>query len=103
MNRWRVSVSPAIIRPRARMIPDVLHIGPIPIHLFGIFLALAFLAAGGVIAREFARRGIDPGLASKAEGGAPVGGNLRARARPRLHGSAVVVRGPPSLLLPSAS
>src|SRR5438034_7986094 len=42
------------------MIPDVLHLGPIPIHVFGIFLALAFLAASAVASREFARKGHDP-------------------------------------------
>jgi len=61
------------------MIPDVLHIGPIPIHLFGIFMALAFLAAGWAAGREFARRGWDPGLASNAVVWAAVGGLLGAR------------------------
>src|ERR1043166_9606662 len=61
------------------MIPDVLHIGPIPIHLFGIFLALAFLAAGSVAGREFARKGWDANLASSAVVWAAVGGLLGAR------------------------
>jgi len=61
------------------MIPDVLHIGPIPIHLFGIFLALAFLAAGWVAGREFERKGWDPALASSAVVWAAVGGLLGAR------------------------
>ncbi|HJQ84571.1 MAG TPA: prolipoprotein diacylglyceryl transferase [Candidatus Binatia bacterium] len=61
------------------MIPDVLHIGPIPIHLFGIFLALAFLAAGQIAAREFARKGWDPALASSAVVWAAVGGLAGAR------------------------
>jgi len=61
------------------MIPDVLHIGPIPIHLFGIFLALAFLAAGSAAGREFARKGYDPALASSALVWAAVGGLLGAR------------------------
>jgi phosphatidylglycerol:prolipoprotein diacylglycerol transferase len=39
------------------MIPDTLHLGPIPIHLFGLFLAAAFLAAGQVVTRELVRRG----------------------------------------------
>jgi phosphatidylglycerol:prolipoprotein diacylglycerol transferase len=42
---------------RARMIPDNLHVGPIPIHLFGLFLAAAFLVAGQVASREFVRMG----------------------------------------------
>lgn len=39
------------------MIPDVLRLGPIPIHLFGLFLAAAFLVAGQVATREFVRQG----------------------------------------------
>jgi phosphatidylglycerol:prolipoprotein diacylglycerol transferase len=42
---------------RASMIPDTLHVGPIPLHLFGLFLASAFLAAGQVATRGFARLG----------------------------------------------
>lgn len=61
------------------MIPDVLHIGPIPIHLFGIFLAAAFLAAGSVAGREFRRKGWDPNLASSAVVWAAVGGLVGAR------------------------
>lgn len=61
------------------MIPDVLHIGPIPIHLFGMFLALAFLAAGWIAAREFERKGYDPALASNAVVWAAVGGIVGAR------------------------
>jgi phosphatidylglycerol:prolipoprotein diacylglycerol transferase len=45
------------------VLPDNLHIGPIPIHWFGIFVALALLAAGGVGSREFARKGLDARLA----------------------------------------
>jgi phosphatidylglycerol---prolipoprotein diacylglyceryl transferase len=48
------------------MIPDNLHLGPIPIHLFGLMLALAFLAAGHVLGREFGRKGYDPDLSSSA-------------------------------------
>jgi len=61
------------------MIPDVLHIGPIPIHLFGVFLALAFLAAGWAAGREFERKGYDPALASSAVVWAAVGGLLGGR------------------------
>src|SRR5205823_9061047 len=35
--------TPPLSSPRSPMIPDILHIGPVPIHLFGIFLALGFL------------------------------------------------------------
>ena len=52
------------------MIPDVLHIGPIPLHLFGICLAIAFLVAGRIAgsagrekgrARESVLRGLADG------------------------------------------
>src|SRR5256885_8615435 len=61
------------------MIPDVLHLGPIPIHIFGIFLALAFLAASAVASREFARKGYDPALGSSAVVWAAAGGIIGAR------------------------
>jgi phosphatidylglycerol---prolipoprotein diacylglyceryl transferase len=61
------------------MIPDILHIGPIPIHIFGIFLALAFLAAGAVGGREFERKGLDPAVASSAVVWAAIGGIVGAR------------------------
>src|SRR5207247_1124988 len=68
--RW----TPPLSSLRSPMIPDILHIGPVPIHLFGIFLALAFLAAGWAAGREFERRGYDPALASSAGVWAAVGG-----------------------------
>ncbi len=61
------------------MIPDILHVGPVPIHLFGIFLALAFLAAGWAAGREFERKRYDPALASSAVVWAAVGGLVGAR------------------------
>ena len=61
------------------MIPDILHVGPVPIHLFGIFLALGFLAAGWAAGREFERKGYDPALASSAVVWAAVGGLVGAR------------------------
>src|SRR5439155_10429979 len=61
------------------MIPDVLHLGPIPIHVFGIFLALAFLVASAVASREFARKGHDPALGSSAVVWAAAGGIIGAR------------------------
>src|SRR5437762_3457694 len=81
------------------MLPDVLHIGPIPIHLFGIFLALAFLAAGWVSAREFARKGYDPGLASNAVVWAAVGGIIGARLWLVIDAWPEFVRAPASFLL----
>ena len=42
---------------RLFVIPDTLHVGPIPLHLFGLLLAAAFLAAGQVATRGFVRLG----------------------------------------------
>jgi len=81
------------------MLPDVLHIGPIPIHLFGIFLALAFLAAGWVSAREFGRKGYDPSLASNAVVWAAVGGIIGARLWLVIDAWPEFVRAPASFLL----
>jgi phosphatidylglycerol:prolipoprotein diacylglycerol transferase len=61
------------------MIPDTLHIGPIPIHLFGLCLAAAFLAAGQVLGRELARKGYDADAASSAMIWAAVGSLVFAR------------------------
>jgi phosphatidylglycerol:prolipoprotein diacylglycerol transferase len=61
------------------MIPDDLHLGPIPIHVFGLCLALAFLAANHVFGRELARRGYDPEIASSAIVWAAAGGIVGAR------------------------
>jgi phosphatidylglycerol---prolipoprotein diacylglyceryl transferase len=81
------------------MIPDVLHIGPIPIHLFGIFLAFAFLAAGWAAGREFERRGFDPALASSAVVWAAVGGLIGARLWIVIDAWDEFVRAPISFLL----
>ena len=61
------------------MIPDNLHIGPIPIHVFGICLAVAFLAAGKIAAWEFERKGWNPDDASRALVYAAVGGIVGSR------------------------
>jgi phosphatidylglycerol:prolipoprotein diacylglycerol transferase len=61
------------------MIPDNLHIGPIPIHIFGLLLAAAFLAAGQVLGRELGRKGYDPDIASSALVWAAVGSLVGAR------------------------
>jgi phosphatidylglycerol:prolipoprotein diacylglycerol transferase len=61
------------------MIPDILHVGPIPIHLFGLMLAIAFLAAGKVLGWEFARKGYHEDLASSAVLWCAAGSLLGAR------------------------
>jgi len=61
------------------VIPDNLHIGPIPIHWFGVFLALAMAAAGWALSREFQRRGLDGKLAWDAAIIGALGGIVGAR------------------------
>ncbi|HET9325412.1 MAG TPA: prolipoprotein diacylglyceryl transferase [Candidatus Eisenbacteria bacterium] len=61
------------------MIPDNLRIGPIPIHWFGIFLALAMAAAGWATSREFQRRGLEGKLAWDAAILGALGGVAGAR------------------------
>jgi phosphatidylglycerol:prolipoprotein diacylglycerol transferase len=80
------------------MIPDSLHIGPIPIHIFGVLLAAAFLAAGQVLGREFGRKGYDPELASSALVWAAVGSLIGARLWLVLEDWPAFVRDPIGLL-----
>jgi phosphatidylglycerol:prolipoprotein diacylglycerol transferase len=54
--------------------PVIFSIGPITVYSFGVMLALAFLAAGNVLGRELARKGIDPEFASSMVLWAAVGG-----------------------------
>ena len=61
------------------MLPDTLHIGPIPIHWFGIFLALALLASGWAASRGLARYGLDSRLAWDVVLWAALGGIVGAR------------------------
>jgi phosphatidylglycerol:prolipoprotein diacylglycerol transferase len=61
------------------MLPDTLHIGPVPIHWFGIFLALAIVAGGWALGRELARQGLDRSQAWDAVLWAALGGIIGAR------------------------
>lgn len=61
------------------MIPDNLHIGPIPIHWFGVFLALSLLVSGWVAGREYRRKGFAPHLAWDTVLWAAIGGLVGAR------------------------
>jgi phosphatidylglycerol---prolipoprotein diacylglyceryl transferase len=61
------------------MFPVLLKLGPITIYSFGAMLALAFLAASQVTAKELGRRGYDPEMASKFVLWAVVGGLSGAR------------------------
>jgi len=46
------------------MIPVLFRIGPLTIYSYGLMMALGFIAADLVIAREFGRRGYNPDYAS---------------------------------------
>src|SRR5579875_298840 len=80
------------------MVPDVLHIGPIPIHIFGIMLALGFLAAGWATGVELARKGYARELASSALVWAAVGGLVGARLWMIVEGWSDFVRDPVHVL-----
>lgn len=43
------------------MIPELFSIGPIPVHSFGLMVALAFLAGGLLLERELVARGFSAG------------------------------------------
>jgi phosphatidylglycerol---prolipoprotein diacylglyceryl transferase len=81
------------------MIPDTLHIGPIPLHLFGICLALAFVAAGWVVGDELARRGFDREAGGRYVTWAAVGGIIGARLWVVFSDWPAFVRDPLSFLL----
>lgn len=61
------------------MFPVLLKLGPLTIYSFGAMMALAFLAAGQVTAKELGRRGYDPEIASKFVVWGVVGGLVGAR------------------------
>lgn len=61
------------------MIPDTLHVGPIPLHLFGLFLACAFLAAGRVATRGFTRLGYPDEVGGSVLTAAVVGSLIGAK------------------------
>src|SRR5207247_1370046 len=59
--------------------PVLGHLGPIPIHSFGLMVALAFIAAGAVMHRDFARKSEPADLAWAMVACALAGGLLGAR------------------------
>jgi phosphatidylglycerol:prolipoprotein diacylglycerol transferase len=61
------------------MIPQLFHIGPIPVNSFGLMVALAVFAGIPILASSFRRNGIDPRLAEKYAVAAGVSGILGAR------------------------
>ena len=45
------------------MYPEILSIGPITIHSYGLMLAIAFMASSHLYSLELRRRGLDPEIA----------------------------------------
>jgi phosphatidylglycerol:prolipoprotein diacylglycerol transferase len=61
------------------MYPVIVQIGPITVYSFGIMMAIAFLVAAFVTAKEFRRHGFDPELVSNLVLWAAIGGLVGAR------------------------
>ena len=61
------------------MIPDVLHLGPFPIHNFGIMLMIALLVAGWLAGKEFVRKGYPDDFGGNVLFAAALGGLVGAR------------------------
>ena len=61
------------------MYPIIFQFGPITIYSFGVFMALAALAAAWVVSAELKRRGYNPELASTMVFAAAIGGLVGAR------------------------
>jgi phosphatidylglycerol---prolipoprotein diacylglyceryl transferase len=61
------------------MLPILFQIGPLTIYSFGVFMALAAVAAAWVVHAELKRKGYNPELASTMVFAAAIGGLLGAR------------------------
>jgi len=61
------------------MIPKVFSLGPLPIHSFGLMVALAFLAAGILLERGLVNRGFPSGCGEKYLATAAISGLVGAR------------------------
>jgi phosphatidylglycerol:prolipoprotein diacylglycerol transferase len=61
------------------MYPIIVQVGPVTIYSFGLMMAVAFLASGLIVGKEFARKGLDVNLASPLVFWAAVGGLVGAR------------------------
>ena len=58
---------------------DSFELGPITLQVFGLSVALSFVAAGAVLMQRFRELGWDPDLAYEVTGAALVGGIVGAR------------------------
>jgi phosphatidylglycerol---prolipoprotein diacylglyceryl transferase len=61
------------------MVPVLVQVGPLSLYSFGAMLALAFLAAGAILAHGLAIRGLDRGHASSIVWWAAIGGIVGSR------------------------
>jgi phosphatidylglycerol:prolipoprotein diacylglycerol transferase len=61
------------------MIPTLFHIGPLPVHSFGLMMVLAFLSAWRLLCLNLIRAGKPPELAERMLTWAAIGGVLGAR------------------------
>jgi phosphatidylglycerol---prolipoprotein diacylglyceryl transferase len=61
------------------MLPILFQFGPLTIYSFGVFMALAAVAAAWVVHAELKRKGYDPELASTMVFAAAIGGLVGAR------------------------
>jgi phosphatidylglycerol:prolipoprotein diacylglycerol transferase len=61
------------------MCPELLHIGPVTIHAYGLMMALGFLAAGALASWGFRRRGLPTDTVYMALIAAVVGGLVGAK------------------------
>jgi len=59
--------------------PEIVSIGPITLHSFGLMLAIAFLLGSHLYTKELVRRGLDPSLCGTALTGGIIGGLVGAR------------------------
>jgi phosphatidylglycerol:prolipoprotein diacylglycerol transferase len=61
------------------MIPTLFHLGPLPVHSFGLLMVLAFLSAWRILWVNLRRAGKNPDLAERMITWAAVGGIVGAR------------------------
>lgn len=61
------------------MLPEILRLGPVTIHSFGLMLAVGFLLIAWLAGKEFTRRGFSADAAGSCTLGAMIGGVLGAK------------------------
>src|SRR5262249_58383933 len=84
------------------MLPIIFQLGPLTIYSFGVFMALAALAAAGVVQAELKRKGYNPELASTMVFAAAIGGLIGARILFIIEDSSNFLRSPLDFLFAGA-